>query len=36
MFVQGFPDETFMAMLGPNPTQEHFRLAAYYLNDLAF
>jgi hypothetical protein len=23
-------------MLGPNPTQEHFRLAAYYLTDLAF
>jgi hypothetical protein len=23
-------------MLGPNPTQEHFRLAAYYLIDLAF
>jgi hypothetical protein len=25
-----------MAMLGPNPTQERFRLAAYYLTDLAF
>jgi hypothetical protein len=25
-----------MAMLGPNPTQEHFRLAAYYLTDLSF
>jgi hypothetical protein len=23
-------------MLGPNPTQEHFRLGAYYLTDLAF
>jgi hypothetical protein len=23
-------------MLGPNPTQESFRLAAYYLTDLAF
>jgi hypothetical protein len=23
-------------MLGPNPTQEHFRLAAYYLTDLTF
>jgi membrane carboxypeptidase/penicillin-binding protein len=23
-------------MLGPNPTHEHFRLAAYYLTDLAF
>jgi hypothetical protein len=25
-----------MAMLGPNLTQERFRLAAYYLTDLAF
>jgi hypothetical protein len=25
-----------MSMLGPNPTQEHFRLAAYYHTDLAF
>jgi hypothetical protein len=25
-----------MAMFGPNPTQERFRLAAYYLSDLAF
>jgi hypothetical protein len=23
-------------MLGPNPTQERFRLTAYYLTDLAF
>jgi hypothetical protein len=23
-------------MLGPNPTQERFRLAAYYFTDLAF
>jgi hypothetical protein len=23
-------------MLGPNPTQERFRLAAYYLTDLTF
>jgi hypothetical protein len=23
-------------MLGPNPTEEHFRLAAYYLTDLSF
>jgi hypothetical protein len=23
-------------MLGPNPTQEHFRLANYYLTNLAF
>jgi hypothetical protein len=35
-FVRGFLDETIMAMLGPNPTQERFRLAAYYLTDLAF
>jgi hypothetical protein len=25
-----------MAMLGPNPTQERFRLAAYYLTDVSF
>jgi hypothetical protein len=25
-----------MAMLGPNPTHERFRLAAYYLTDLTF
>jgi hypothetical protein len=25
-----------IGMLGPKPTQEHFRLAAYYLTDLAF
>jgi hypothetical protein len=25
-----------IAMLGPNPTQERFRLAAYYLTDLTF
>jgi hypothetical protein len=35
-FVRGFLDETIMAMLGPNPMQERFRLAAYYLTDLAF
>jgi hypothetical protein len=35
-FVRGFSDETIISMLGPNPTQEHFRLAAYYLTDLAF
>jgi hypothetical protein len=23
-------------MLWPNPTQEHFRLAAYYITDIAF
>jgi hypothetical protein len=23
-------------MLGPNPTQERFRLTTYYLTDLAF
>jgi hypothetical protein len=33
-FVRGFSDKTIMAMLGPNPTQERFRLAAYYLTDL--
>jgi hypothetical protein len=35
-FVHGFSDDTLMAMLGPNPTQERFRLAAYYVTDLAF
>jgi hypothetical protein len=35
-FVRGFSDETIMAMLGPNPTQECFKLAAYYLTDLSF
>jgi hypothetical protein len=35
-FVPGFSDETIMTMLGPNPTQEHFRFAAYYLTDFAF
>jgi hypothetical protein len=28
--------EMIMAMLQPNPTQERFRLAAYYLTDLTF
>jgi hypothetical protein len=27
--------EIIVGMLGSNPTQEHFRLAAYYLTDLA-
>jgi hypothetical protein len=35
-FVPGFSDETIMAMLGQNPTQERFRFAAYYLTDFAF
>jgi hypothetical protein len=35
-FVRGFSDEIIIGMLGPNPTQESFRLAAYYLTDLAF
>jgi hypothetical protein len=35
-FVRGFSDDVIVGMLGPNPTQEHFRLAAYYLTDLAF
>jgi hypothetical protein len=35
-FVRGFLDDIIIGMLGPNPTQEHFRLAAYYLTDLAF
>jgi hypothetical protein len=35
-FVRGFSDETIISMLGPNPSHERFRLAAYYLIDLAF
>jgi hypothetical protein len=35
-FVRGFSDDVIISMLGPNPTQERFRLAAYYLTDLAF
>jgi hypothetical protein len=34
--VRGFSNETIIGMLGPNPTQERFRLTAYYLTDLAF
>jgi hypothetical protein len=35
-FVRGFSDDVIIGMLGPNPTQERFRLATYYLTDLAF
>jgi hypothetical protein len=35
-FVRGFSDDVIVGMLGPNPTQERFWLAAYYLTDLAF
>jgi hypothetical protein len=35
-FVWGFSDDVIVGMLGPNPTQERFRLATYYLTDLAF
>jgi hypothetical protein len=35
-FVLGFSDDVILGMLRPNPTQERFRLAAYYLTDLAF
>jgi hypothetical protein len=35
-FVHGFSDDVILGMLGPNPMQERFRLAAYYLTDLAF
>jgi hypothetical protein len=37
-FVQSYSgDSAFVqGLLGPNPTQERFRLAAYYLTDLAF
>jgi hypothetical protein len=35
-FIRGFSDDAIIGMLGPNPTHERFRLAAYYLTDLAF
>jgi hypothetical protein len=35
-FVRGFPDDIIIGMLWPNPTQESFRLATYYLTNLAF
>jgi hypothetical protein len=35
-FVRGFSDEIIIVMLGPNPMQERFRHATYYLTDLAF
>jgi hypothetical protein len=35
-FVRGFSDDVIVGMLGSNPTQERFRLTAYYLTDLAF
>jgi hypothetical protein len=35
-FVRGFSDDVIIGMLGPNPTQQRFRLGAYYLTDLAF
>jgi hypothetical protein len=35
-FVRSFSDDVIISMLGPNPTQERFRFAAYYLTDLAF
>jgi hypothetical protein len=35
-FVRDFSGDVIVGMLGTNPTQECFRLAAYYLTDLAF
>jgi hypothetical protein len=35
-FVRGFSDDIIIDMLRPNPMQERFRLATYYLTDLAF
>jgi hypothetical protein len=35
-FLRGFSDDVIIGILGPNPMQERFRLAAYYLTDLAF
>jgi hypothetical protein len=36
VFIRGFSNETIVAMLWPNPTQEHFRLAAYYITNITF
>jgi hypothetical protein len=35
-FIRGFSDDVIIGMLWSNPTQECFRLAAYYLTNLAF
>jgi hypothetical protein len=35
-FIRGFLNDVILSMLGPNPTQERFRLAAYNLTDLTF
>jgi hypothetical protein len=35
-FVRSFSDDIIVGIFGPNPTHEHFRLAAYCLTDLAF
>jgi hypothetical protein len=35
-FLRGFSNDVIFGMLGPNPTQERFRLAAYYHTNLAF
>jgi hypothetical protein len=32
----GLRDDVIIGMLGPNRTHERFRLAAYYLTELAF
>jgi hypothetical protein len=35
-FVRSYSGDVIIGMLGPNPTQECFRLTAYYLTDLTF
>jgi hypothetical protein len=35
-FVRGFSDDVILSMLGRNPTHERFKLATYYLTNLAF
>jgi hypothetical protein len=35
-FARSYSGDVIIGMLGPNPTHERFRLAAYYLTDLAF
>jgi hypothetical protein len=36
VFVRSYSGDVIIGMLGPSPTQERFRLVAYYRTDLAF
>jgi hypothetical protein len=35
-FIRSYSGDVIICMLGPNPTHESFRIAAYFLTDLAF